>query len=175
MSSCLMQAGTITSALAVLAKPPTMPWIERPTFNGVVVARFALPLELCKPQNAKRDAQIWNTQRDRKAIQSQMALQCRPRKEPLHGRPQVLCVRFSSVEPDKYSDWAKMAIDVLCAPSVKQRNRLNLIVDDAPRYADVHQWWEPAPKGKGFVFIEVRTGQEDFVYSQPKRARKVKV
>lgn len=170
MSSNLMHAGFVGRALRTLSLPPAKPWIERPQFNGEVIARFVLPNELCQPQNTKRDSQIWRRQKDRVTIQSQMLLQCRPMKEPLPGRPQVLCVRFSSVEPDKYSDWAKMAIDVLCSPDAKQRNRLNLIVDDAPRFADVYQWWEPAPKKEGFVFIEVRTGLEGF--GLPKRKAK---
>lgn len=170
----------IAFALDALSKPPLKPWIDRPEPQGKSVCRFFLPLELCKPQNAKRDAKIWNTQSDRKAIQQLMALQCRRRPEPLIGRPQVLCVRFSSVEPDRYSDWAKMAIDVLCAPSGKSANRLNIIKDDAPKYADVHQWWEPAPKGKGFVYIEVLTGKlEDAMrhvdeLMKPKRTKKSK-
>lgn len=174
MSTNLLHAGFVGRALRTLSLPPAKPWIERPQFNGEVIARFVLPNELCQPQNAKRDSQIWRRQKDRVTIQSQMVLQCRPRPEPLTGRPQVLCVRFSSVEPDKYSDWCKVPVDVLCRKRVDRVQRLNIIHDDAPRYADVWQWWEPAPKDEGFVFIEVRTGLEGFELPTKKRARKAK-
>lgn len=89
-----------------------------------------------------------------------MAMQHAPRKVPLPGRPQVLCLRLSSVEPDKYADWQKNAVDRLRVPLPKDTRRLGLsfITDDRPACVDLHAWWEPARRGQGCVVIEVRTG-----------------
>jgi hypothetical protein len=68
-------------------------------------------------------------------------------------------VRFSSSEPDKYADWAKEAVDVLMTPTKRRPiGRLNIIIDDSPSCIDLHQWWEHAARGHGFVYIQVRTG-----------------
>lgn len=142
-----------------LSVPPALPHIVRPERRGLVVARFALPLDLCKPQNSKRREPAWKSAKHRKAVASAMFLQCRPRSVPLPGRPQVLAIRFSSVEPDRFADWAKVPIDVLQIKTAKcKTGRLGIIVDDSPRHCDVHQWWEPAKPKQGFVYIEVRTG-----------------
>lgn len=156
---------------AILREPPARPHIERPPLRGVVVARFALPLELLKPQNRTRHGQDWALDRLKRDVFACMVAQHRPRREALPGRPQVLCVRFSSVEPDAYADWAKHAVDVLCAPlpmltregKVRKHattRRLNFIRDDKQASAEVRQWWEPLSRkmGKGFGVIEVRTG-----------------
>lgn len=146
-------------AESILSAQPEIARIERPEPHGDRLARFVLPLELCKPQNRKGKIAPWAAIKDRERVAQAMAIQVRPWRDPLPARPQVLCVRFSSVEPDPYSDWAKMAVDVLCAPTKRCRDRLNIISDDAPKHAEVHQWWEPAGRGDGFVYIEVRTGQ----------------
>jgi hypothetical protein len=145
-------------AEALLSVPPTIARIERPEPRGNRVARFVLPLELCKPQNRKRGAKPWAAKKHLDAVAHAMAIQVRPWGEALGGRPQVRCVRFSSVEPDPYADWAKVAVDVLCAPNKRNRDRLNIIQDDAPKHAEIRQWWEPAPAKQGFVYIEVWTG-----------------
>lgn len=134
----------------VLALPPARAHIERPQSRGVLVKRFALPLDLCKPQNRTRHGQAWALGKLKKDIAACLRLQAQQRREPLPGRPQVLCLRLSSVEPDKYADWAKHAIDQLCPQG------LNFLRDDRPQDAEIHQWWEPAPKGAGCVVIEVR-------------------
>lgn len=152
-------AACASSVVDVLSEPPKREHIVRPQFIGDVIASFILPLDLCKPQNAKRGAPVWAAMADRKRIAKLMFAQYQPVESPLTGRPQVLCMRLSSSEPDKYSDWAKTAIDVLCRPNKRCKDRLNLIYDDAPKYADVHAWWEPAKKGQGFCYIEVRTGK----------------
>ena len=147
-------------AESYLMAPPALARIVRPEAHGNRVARFVLPLELCKPQNRKRMDQPWAAKKYLDAVAQAMAVQVRPWRSPLQGRPHVHCVRFSSVEPDPYSDWAKVAVDVLCAPCKRNTNRLNIIADDAPRHAEVVQWWEPAPRGDGFVYIEVWTGRK---------------
>jgi hypothetical protein len=144
---------------SILSREPELDRLERPKFNGETVARFVLPLDLCKPQNAKRGAPVWAAMADRKKLAKMMFIQHRPVEFPLPGRPQVLCIRLSSTEPDRYSDWMKTAVDVLCPPNKRCTERLNMIHDDAPKYADVISWWEPAKKGHGFCYIEVRTGK----------------
>lgn len=139
-------ARCLASARNALRVPPQKAHIVRPEFAGVLVVEFVLPLHLCKTTNRTRFQQ---TKHMRRAV-------CLP------GRPQVLAVRFSRGEPDRYADWAKAAIDVLTAPDKKQRERLNIIQDDRPSAADVHQWREPLPAGEcGFVYLQVRTGQSE--------------
>lgn len=145
-------------AETALSLPPSLSRIERPDCDGTRVAQFVLPLELCKPQNRKRGTPVWAAKKHLDAVTQAMVVQVRPWRTVLSGRPQVRCVRFSSTEPDAFSDWAKVPVDVLCAPTARNRNRLNIIQDDAPRFADVKQWWEPAKRGEGFVYIAVFTG-----------------
>lgn len=146
-------------AESILSAPPELERIERPRWGGDRVARFVLQLELCKPQNRKRGTPSWAAKKHLDAVTQAMAIQVRPWRAVLPGRPQVRCVRFSSTEPDAFSDWAKVAVDVLCAPTKRNANRLNIIQDDAPKFADVKQWWEPAKQGHGFVYIAVWTGE----------------
>lgn len=73
----------------------------------------------------------------------------------LSGRPQVICRRFSSVQPDKYSDWAKLPIDKLCVGP----NRLGYLRDDRPSACEIHQVWERSKPGSGFVVIEIWSGE----------------
>jgi hypothetical protein len=147
-------------ALDCLSRPPEREWITRPALRGRPIAQFILPLRLCLPTNrtgrAGMAGQPWRIAKLKKEIAQRMRLQCTPRDKPLPGRPQVIAVRFSSVEPDRFADWGKIAIDVLCKRTAKHRNRLNILEDDRPRCAEVHQWWEYMPRGEGFVFLEVR-------------------
>jgi hypothetical protein len=152
--------GLLQRAESILSARPALARIVRPVVQGERVCRFVLPLELCKPQNRKRGAPVWQAVKHRQAVACLMAIQERRHTDALSGRPQVLCCRFSSVEPDPYSDWAKVAVDVLCAPSKRCADRLNIILDDAPKYAEIVQWWEPAPVKHGFVLIEVWTGKK---------------
>lgn len=149
----------LARAESILAASPALARTERPVAIGDRVARFVLPLEMCKPQNRKGKIAGWAAIKDRKVVAQAMAVQVRPWGSPLRGRPQVLCVRFSSVEPDPYSDWAKVAVDVLCSRTKRCRDRLNIIADDAPKSAEIRQWWEPEQRGAGFVYIEIRTGK----------------
>ena len=132
---------------------------ETLTDKGQRVAVFFLPLGLCQPQNAKRYAGRWDVVKARKAVLGAMLIQCRRRATPLPGRPYVRCVRLSSKEPDKYSDWAKVAVDCLCSPTKRAPVRLGLIVDDAPRFAEIDQQWREASPKEGFCVIEVWEGE----------------
>lgn len=145
----------LSRALAVLAAPPSKPHIVRPEPRGELVVSFALPLELCPPLNAFAEWPAWRRQKTKQNALAVMLGQVRRRREePLPGRPQVLAVRLSSVEPDRDSGWCKVPVDRLTG----KRGGLGLIADDRPSAIDLAQWWEPAKKGQGCVVIEVRAG-----------------
>lgn len=135
-----------------LSRPPAREHVVRPEPRGERVARFALPIALCKPQNSTRHGAAWALGKLKKDVLLAMLMQTGRRSAPLPGRPQVLCLRLSSVEPDKYADWAKHAIDRLTV----REGGLGFLRDDRPQDAEIHQWWEPAPAGQGCVVIEVR-------------------
>ncbi len=148
--------------------PPRAPHVTRPDRSGQLVASFVLPLDCAQPQNRTRHGQAWALERIKSKVKARMRQQQAPRSEPLPGRPRVLCCRFSSVRPDRYADGFKAAIDVLCAaPPPLTRDgklrkhmptgRLGFLRDDSDAHADVVQWWEPAPPGRGFGLIEVWT------------------
>jgi len=141
----------------ILSRPPASPYSRRVEPRGQCVARFVLPLEWCKSINRVRDAQRWQHARDksriRKTMQEQAMRQGLQRiAHPLPGRPQVHCVRFSTRAPDPCADWAKMPVDVL----TPGHGGLGLLVDDDLKHCDLWTWWEPAKRGEGFVYVEVR-------------------
>ena len=142
-----------------LSRPPAEPWIERAPPRGSLVARFVLPLELCKPVNRTRHAINWIHAKRKRAVRQMMAVQYFAQhgddtKKPLPGRPLIRDVRFSSTPPDACANWAKDAIDALTS----RHRGLGYLRDDGQRYCDQRQWWEPAPKGRGCVLVEVWTG-----------------
>lgn len=123
--------------------------------TGELVARFALPLDLCQPQNRTKHAPAWSEGKRKREIWTRLRGQCLPREEPLPGRPLVVCTRFSSVEPDAFSDGAKAAVDALCVPVGRRKRGLSLIRDDKPKDVEIVQRWEKAKQGQGFVLVEV--------------------
>lgn len=146
-----------------LAKPPALERIQRIEGVGQLVASFVLPLDLCEPQNNTRYLPEWKRGEIKKRLFTLMMVQHRGVREPLAGRPLIRCIRFSSREPDRFADWAKYAIDHLCIDKWvrgKLRRGLGFIQDDAPKFCQVEQHWEPAPPGEGCVLIEVWTGEE---------------
>jgi hypothetical protein len=116
---------------------------------------FFLPLALCQRQDAKLKVYGYLAAKMKREVTGCLRMQCRPRTECLSGRPTVRCIRFSSVEPDAFADWAKLPVDCLCAPNKKSPNRLNIIKDDAPKYAEILQIWRKTKPGKGFCVLEV--------------------
>lgn len=150
----------LVRAQGVLSEPPAIARIQRPVPRGERVARFVLPLELCPSTNITRHSQGWKQAKLKKTILGLLQVQARSfgTRETLPGRPQVLCLRLSSVEPDPYADWAKMAVDKLCAPDGKSRERMGYLRDDRPKDIELVQWWEPAKRGEGLVYIEIRSG-----------------
>jgi len=134
----------------ILEQPP-LGHVARVEPVGDLVARFLLPLSLVQPQN-RTHGKTWMLGKMKAECTVLMRAQLSTRPtSPLFGRPQVLCVRFSTTEPDKYNDGFKVAVDRL--------KDLGLIVDDSPKCIDLHQWWEKAPRGKGCGLIEVWSGK----------------
>ena len=163
----------LATADRILQGPVTRPHIVRPVPHGDLVARFALPLELCKPTNQTRRGLDWQFAKTRLQIRSLFQMQeFMNRKRlrspaPLGGRPQILCCRFSPSEPDAFADWAKSAVDCLGVDSTRRNpktgavvhvTRMNYIVDDAPAHVDLRQWAEKCKRDESCVTIEVWTG-----------------
>lgn len=141
-------------ATRILNEPPLRRHTERVAADGEIVARFALPLRICPTTNGTRHGQPRVLAKMKSDCLLLMRLQLPSTRAPwpLSGRPQVRCVRFSSVEADAYSDWAKIPVDCLV--------KLGILVDDRPSCIALHQWCEPAPRGNGCALIEVWTGKE---------------
>lgn len=75
-------------ARAVLASPPAVPRIVRPTVRGDVVQRFALPLALCPTTNRTRHTRPGQQGRTKELLLGLMQVQARQfrAREPLPGR-----------------------------------------------------------------------------------------
>ncbi len=143
-------------AAEILKSPPAKAHIVRTAGRGRLVRRFALPLAVCPTTNSTRHAPKGQNARIKADITTLMLVQTqgRTRMHPLPGRPQLLCIRFSSVEPDAYSDGFKMAIDRLMVGP----QRLGYLRDDRPSDCEIVQRWERAPAGKGFAILEIWSG-----------------
>lgn len=146
-------------AQRAVAEPPPIERLERPRPRGVLIRKFVLPLSLCPTTNRTRHRPLGQNAKIKAQIYALMRAQARVLRwpSPLAGRPQVLCYRLSSVEPDRYSNWSKMAVDALCVPAGRRKDGLGLLRDDRPRDAEVWELWHPAPRGAGLVYIEVRS------------------
>lgn len=146
-------------ALDALSRPPPFEHIERHKRRGELVRAFVLPLELCRPFNRVSRTGSASTRWALGKLKSEcyefMRLQNGGRgfPLPLAGRPQVICIRFSSSEPDMESGWCKNPVDRLRVG----KNGLGIIVDDRPRCIELRTWWEPAKPKAGFVYLEVRS------------------
>lgn len=154
-------ADALNRADAILAAPPRHAHQARIEPKGSLVQRLALPLDLCPTTNFTRHAPIWKAAQTKRNIMLAYLCQAERQPAPLDGRPFVRCVRFSTNEPDAFSDWAKMAVDALTLPR-RERTRnhdgMGFLVDDRPKCVDVVQSWEYAARGTGFVLVEVWTG-----------------
>jgi hypothetical protein len=154
---------------ATQAGLPASRAVRRPIPRGRRVAVFVIPLELCKPQDARRHAPGWLLAADRTRIlgqwlRPQWLLQpLRPVEIPLRSssRPQVLCCRYSTTEPDAMANWCKQAVDCLQPGGVRRGkpfHGIGLIRSDKPSECEVVEWWEPAKRGEGFCAVEVWSG-----------------
>jgi len=136
-------------------------WAERNDYaegKGDLLVCLYLPLDLCQRQDARLEVRGWKAAKMKREVTGYLRMQCLPLAEPIAGRPYVRCVRLSSGEPDKYADWAKLAVDCLCAPNKRSPHRLNIIKDDAPKFAEIDQQWRLAKPGKGYCVFEVYSG-----------------
>lgn len=142
----------ITRADAAFELAPLAPHIERPKLVGQCLHRFAFPLSVCPSTNMTRHGQAWKLSKMKASCAALMSAQLKSRPAlPLGGRPQVMAVRFSSVEPDAYADWAKIPVDCL--------KKLGIIAEDNPRAIKLSQHWEPAAPKVGFVLLECWSGE----------------
>lgn len=153
--------------------------------SGMLVAQFFFPLAMLKPRDRLRKEQDWQAKRDRDAVLNWMSVMrgCGVMMHrdllPLTGcRPLVRCIRYSTTEPDSTAGWGKVAVDCMQPPGIRtytlsmkhpsgfvmkrkvkaRYGGLAIISSDSPRETDVVEWWEPAPRKKGFCVIEVWTG-----------------
>jgi hypothetical protein len=162
------------------ARAPELARIVRPIPRGRRVAIFCLPLELCRSQDSNRHRAGWALAKDRETILESWLrpqwLRQRRQLPTLHlplavaARPQVLCVRYGSVEPDAGANWDKQTVDCLQIPGVRRikgkdgvvrehrYDGLGLIRNDRPSQCEVVPWWEPAEANEGFCVIEVWSG-----------------
>lgn len=149
-------AARINQAQATLRAPPVHAHIERSLAVGAPVALFVLPLELCLPLNRFAELAGYARKRIKDAALLLMLAQRRfeRARAPLPGRPFLRAVRFSSVEVDRDSGWCKVPVDRLTAAN----GGLGLIRDDKPSALRLEAWWEPAPRGQGFVLLDLYTG-----------------
>jgi hypothetical protein len=117
-------------------------------------ACFTLPLHCAPTLNRIAEMNSWQRAKVKKDCLTRMFFQARgARKEPLPGRPIVIAIRFSSVEPDRDSGWPKFPVDRLTGAN----QGLSFIVDDKPSAIDLRYWHSKAPPSKGFVYLEVWT------------------
>lgn len=166
-------ARKLEQARLILKSPPRHDRLVRVVPIGELVREFVLPLELVQPQNQKSGQKAWaRSQKTTRTFRCLMAQNSGMRQDyPLLGRPQVICVRFSSVEPDKYTDSFKVAIDRLCVykprkvrsktglTKLSKNTNLGYLADDKPSAIDLHQTWEYAKPGEGFGYIAIYTGE----------------
>jgi len=157
------------------AKQWQLPYFEMPTIHGALVARFILPLSLAKPVNqlmrAGMAGQAWAMGAHKAKVFAAMRTQHARRGKPLPGRPQIICVRFSIREPDRFSNYAKCAIDRLLPGVVKKvgnqrfldgSKHLNFIEDDSVQHVDEFQlWWPVSRRADEVVVIKIFSGQEE--------------
>lgn len=162
--------------------PPPRGQMPRVQGRGQLVQRFVLPLALCPTTNtlismlktrAKPGRRFFSPAAQARALEEKvfrmMFVQSRVRAVPLPGRPLVRIVRFSSVEPDEGADGMKLCRDLLRMPKPPEwdarrgrpttgRKGFGFLVDDAQVYVETVRWWEYAPPGKGFGYLDIWTG-----------------
>lgn len=172
-------AAALAMVLNIRSRPPANERVKRVEPVGSLVARWILPLDLAPTGNvySERGKRALGGIKDR--CRKEMLRQIggvRP-DTPLPGRPMVIVTRFSSSEPDVTAAHSKVPVDALCIDSPKRpekmpehiwaqirpklpRKKLGYLVDDAPKFADVRECWEPVAPGKGCVVIELWTGEK---------------
>jgi hypothetical protein len=144
-------------ASARLREPAPRSHIVRVDPKGRFVCRFVAPLDWCLPLNRFAELEGWARDRLKKAVRFHMVARqgLRERAEPLPGRPMIRAIRFSSTESDEDNGWTKVPVDRLTG----KHGGLNFIADDRPSKLELVRWWEPAPRGQGFAYFELWSGE----------------
>jgi len=142
---------------------PAHEFSERVEPRGELMARFVMHLDHCRvSENRMQVKQAWQYAKHKTDVRYWMMRQHTWPRPPLEGRPLVRCIRFSPRRPDRLAHWSKVPVDFLCPPKMRNGKRIagmGIIAGDSPELAHVVQFWEPAVRGKGFVFIEVWTNE----------------
>lgn len=136
-----------------LSGPPKKSHIERAEPRGVLLGRFVVqPLSLLPAVNVFKDMKPWMRTRVRDKAKAFMLPQLAAVRsmKTLPGRPMVRAIRFSSSEPDHDNAWTKVAIDRLV--------EFRIVQDDRPSMLNLKSWWEEAPRGQGFCYFEIWSG-----------------
>lgn len=168
-------AAALRFAWETLELPPTKPHIVRPPAPvSKLVGMWALPLELCVGVNVLAELPHWKKGQLKAAIEALMIAQSGGKRASatLPGRPVARVIRFSSVESDKDNGFSKLPIDRLCVGRLIRPQKVSeelwermkptlqppglwFLRDDKPSALDLRAWWEPAPPGKGCVYVEL--------------------
>ena len=115
-----------------------------------MIARFVLPLS-CAPTLNVYARMHWQTRRVvKRGCFTRMLCQAQRRKAALPGKPRVVMVRASKMQPDQDAGWSKVPLD--CLKLDKQG--LGFIRDDSPDHVDVECAWVRAVDD-GWVSVEV--------------------
>lgn len=139
------------------------PYVERvildesPAFEFVVPDFFAPCTNAMKRMNRAFYANV------KAMCKRAYLLQAFPPKVPLPGRPTVLFTRFTSAEPDAFSDWAKVPLDclivrkeqVLKNGETRVYDGVGILKDDKNKCVLTRKWWEPGARNDGFVWVRV--------------------
>jgi hypothetical protein len=158
-------------AKEILGAPPCLARIVRPVARGPLLWECVVPAELCLNTNALMRMDRWQRDKVYMRVLELMSTQngLRKRAQPISGRPEVHCIRLTSVAPDRASDWTKHVMDALVVDwhqksqktgKVSHRDGLGFLRDDRDSCVEHHKWWERAPRGVGIVVVRVYTGVE---------------
>jgi hypothetical protein len=154
-------ADCLRHADETLANPQRWPYVRRIEPVGELVARFVVPLAYCLTSNQRMRGGI-----KQRYLEADLKRRCyefmrmqnggRNAERPLDGRPQLICIRFSSRLIDATSDWTKLPADRLLIG----KHGLGFLVDDSPRYLDIGVSQEFASPGRGFGLMSLFRGAE---------------
>jgi hypothetical protein len=152
-------AACLSFAIDALSKPPAKPHIVRPEPAGELVWECVVPGVYCQPGNiqSRTHWSVYHKAKKRCLGHMRGQLLGRRRTEALPGRPCVHVVRFTSVRPDKRSNWDKAPVDCLTG----KHGGLGFLRDDCEEDVDLHAWWEPGKEKQGFVLVRVYAGEQE--------------
>lgn len=127
-------------------------FIQRALPEGSLVARFVFATDWCPRYNELLKKHFGTKSTLGAKVRRALTSQGCP-SGPLPGRPLVRFVRFSTIRPDRDSSWTKVPLDELV--------NAKLIKNDDELSIDLRAWWEPAPRNRQCVYVDIWTGKED--------------